>query len=504
MENAVAELMQENNGGLLVWFFEILWAQTQEQKESEGKRTPSYFADFPGIPHSVVFNYSHAQGWFFEPSNLQIHHHRARGSVAVRRIRRKRRIHLVASDIFEEMCSGCSAPHEIVAQLITRQSPKCPDAKISYFTRTELEQLLFRGSIAEGSILQKFLNPQGPHAQPESNSNVSLLVQWQPSYTYIERFVNIHSLGDKSKTAAERGVTIEGGKFSEGHPLSNNATILRRCQAACNALATHVHSITGIHLRSMVCVMKISTDNRLVLQWAQRVSVVENDRLVPNLPVGLHNVEVEDEVTQSEQQRLRDMQGNGKASEKTKAYIGSLLPEDRADALFDRIAPKPWVLAGRQAYRFAAIEKRRRLMSPSLGGARCGSAASSLRRGTSSKPSHDSDSDAETSISASPLRRTPSRKFSSPTFMIPSTFQRTVAKELEREILTRNEGSITVGLDGWSEEPSRLEVALMKDGMTDMYPMKRVAHNAASLGLREKYLASMRSASASRPLVGPW
>lgn len=76
----------------------------------------------------------------------------------------------------------------------------------------------------------------------------------------------------------------------------------------------------------------------------------------------------------------------------------------------------------------------------------------------------------------------------------------TAMRQVEQEITVKSEATIVVSATKWNEpeHPSRVEVALMKDATTDLYPLKRVAHNAASLGLREKYLASMRAASSSR------
>lgn len=548
MENAVAELMQENNGGVLVWFLELLWAHAKTEEEDAAP--PPYLADVPSIPHSVLFNYSHAQGWFFELSRT------LRSASCLRRIRRKRRQHLVARDIFDELSTvddvACGAPskpskssgeghsndnndtagqnsharplnlpaHQIVAQLITKSSLKAANPSVTYLTYDALDALLFRGTIAEGSILQKFVPPQGAHSDPLANSNAVLSVLWQPTYCYVERCVNVHCLGDKSKTAHERGATVEDVKQSTSQALCHNATTLHRCKKACNAMALHVLSMTGLHLRSMVCVMKINTENKLILLYVQRVAVVENERLVPNLVSGRvsSSDDEDDELASLSVQQREHVKALRKCtSEAKRQYIRSLVSEETADAKFAALAPHSWLTKGRAAYRFAAIPSRvasnRRPGSetPSGHGQRGRSASTMDFTLESSMKLEDATVGA---ASPTTLLSAADRSFVQAPKSSVGTLQRSRSatgmsvrgfvssmRDVELELATRTEASVVVSSLNWSEAPSRVEVALLKD-TRDAYPTKRVAHSAANLGLREKYLSSMRSASLGKPLTG--
>lgn len=570
MENAIIELSQEHNAGVLVWFLELLWAQPSVKKNTEDDDAtppPAYFADFPTIPHTVVFNYSHAQGWFFEPSSLK--------HGTLRRIRRKRRQHLVAKDIFEELSMPFDAAaaskkkrgissadgedtdgplqpntdatrrrqpskdhsdaHRLVAQLITKGAvTNVLHPQITYLTQEGLEALLFHGTISEGSLLQAFLMPQGPRTDPNANSNVTLSVVWQPTYCYVERYVNQHALGDGSKLPDERGATHENAKVSLVTALGNNATTLLRCRKACNAIAQHIFCVTGRHIRSMNCVMKIDTQNRLNLLYVQRVTIAEtqrspmdrlrsirslvskhvvddgspggnsdgddsdscDDNAVAHNPRARKSSEL-DAMRNIAQCRERITELSRCKSGAYRAKLQALIPEEVADVAFKSIAPRSWSMEGRQAYRFAAIPSRMT------------SHRSRPRSGDSYDPPSPGDNPENLSMSSSMHRSSNPSGFNIPSPKIGASFRKpslagnsfaSAMRQVERDISVKSEATVTISAARWSnsDTPSRVEVALMKDTATDLYPLKRVAHSATALGLREKYLASMKAASAGR------
>lgn len=522
MENAVAELQQENNGGVLVWFLEILWAQSSKRINSDNDAVPpaAYYKDFPYIPHSVVFNYSHAQGWFFEPASVK-------ASSGSRRIRRKRRQHLVARDIFEELTAGSSdlrGDHLIVAQLITRQSPQSLQPRCNYLTRDALYQLLFHGTIAEGSILQKFVFPQGAHSNGLKNGNSTLTISWQPSYCYVERHVNQIPLDDRSYTPKERGATSEAPRNITTSALGNNSSTLHACRRACNAMAEHVRIVTGIHIRSLTCVVKITQSNEVALMFVQRAAIVENDKLTPSIGLLLggsvsdddedhdsHLLGDTNELTQGQKEYLMELKRC--PSSQRRDYLVSLLPEDLADSKFDKIAPKSWVLRGRDfATRFqgrsasacSASTNRRSLSRNS----EVDRATPSLRPASSSAVFSQGRSPRATSPALGATRTLVSFENTntfgaSPTvgsfrsiasMKVGKGLGNSMMREVEQDMTLKTQGTVVVRSD-WNEEPTRIEVSLMRDATTDYFPLKKVAHNVAALGLREKYLASMRAAS---------
>lgn len=508
MENAVAELHQENNGGILVWFLEILWAQAAKRlgRDGDDDTTPpaAYYKHFPFIPHSVVFNYSHAQGWFFEPSVVK-------SSSGFRRIRRKCRQHLIARDIFDELTAGFDrADHHIVAQLITRQSTQALQPKITYLTRESLYQLLFHGTIAEGSVLQKFVFPQGAHKDPLKNGNSTLTISWQPSYCYVERHTNQIALDDRSYTPKERGATSEAARNVTTVALRHNSSTLHACRSACNAVAEHVRVVTGIHLRSLTCVVKITEQaNEVALMFVQRAAIVENERLTPSIslagrPVGDSDEDGEDDIaTAAQRERAMELRRCGSAQRKD--YLVSLLPEETADAKFDKIAPRSWVMCGRNgATRFLGRSAsaslgdrsvRRSRRSPSLTMRFNFSAVADQSTSPALRETHTVLNLEKTETFGSPGTFGSFRSTSS---MRGRGLANSMMREVEQDMTLKTQGTVITRSDHWNEAPTRIEVSLMRDATTDCFPMKKVAHNVAALGLREKYLASMRAASSNK------
>jgi hypothetical protein len=517
MENAVAELQQENNGGILVWFLEILWAQSSKRLDSDTDDVPpaAYFKDFPFIPHSVVFNYSHAQGWFFEPASVK-------ASSGSRRIRRKRRQHLVARDIFEELTAGSSdldGDHLIVAQLITRQSPQALQPRCNYLTKDALYQLLFHGTIAEGSVLQKFVFPQGAHSNALKNGNSTLTISWQPSYCYVERHVNQIRLDDHSFTPKERGATSEAPRNITTTALGNNSSTLHACRRACNAMAEHVRIVTGIHIRSLTCVVKITQSNEVALMFVQRAAIVENDKLTPSIGQLLGGSVSDDEddheaqvlctnqLTQGHKEYLMELKRC--ASSQRRDFLVSLLPEDVADSKFDRIAPRSWVLKGRDAAtRFqgrssSACSNSTSKRSQSRNGEMDRATPPSLRPASSSAVFSRATSPALGATRTLVSFENTNAFGASPTvgsfrsiasLRVGKGLGSSMMREVEQDMTQKTQGTVVVRSD-WNDEPTRIEVSLMRDATTDFFPLKKVAHNVAALGLREKYLASMRAAS---------
>lgn len=527
----MSELHQENNGGVLVWFLEILWAQSTKRIDSDDNDVPpaAYFKDFPYIPHTVVFNYSHAQGWFFEPASIK-------ASSGSRRIRRKRRQHLVARDIFEELTTVPTDLQDdlhIVAQLITRQSPQSLQPKCTYLTRDALYQLLFHGTIAEGSILQKFVFPQGPHSNPLKNGNSTLTISWQPSYCYVERHVNQVALDDHSYTPKERGATSEAPRNITTTALGNNSSTLHSCRRACNAIAEHVRIVTGIHIRSLTCVVKITQSNEVALMFVQRVAIVENDRMTPSIGFLGGSAISDDEddaheahvlgntkhLTQGQKEHLMELKRC--ASSQKRNYLVALLPEDIADSKFERIAPRSWVQNRDSATRF---QGRSSSACSSVSGKRAGSRTSnrgaSTPNTTTLRPSSSTAMFANGSTNASPRATSPALGATrtlvsfeatntfgaSPTvgsfrslgsMRVGKGLGNSMMREVEQDMTLKTQGTVVVRSD-WNEEPTRIEVSLMRDATTDYFPLKKVAHNVSALGLREKYLASMRAASVNK------
>lgn len=686
MESATNELLQLNNGGVLVWFHELLWAKCPaelQQAENQNRQGPGnpqsssvslaaaaarqapHLNDLPRTPHTVIFNYSHAQGWFFDPSS-----HRSSPNVPVR-MKRKRKMHLTAAHIVEEFLTplefkatavvapskpngrgSASAPvhsddrdadeggedgggrgrrralqgaipsHHIVAQLVTRQSDYTEaDAKpkVRYLNQDLLEQLLYKDTIAEGSVLQRFVPPQGPSSDPNLNHNTALLVQWQPNYCYVERFVNLYSLHDVNKTTFERGATLDSTLYSESIAVKDGASVLLQACRCCNAIAEHVRQVVGLHMRTMTCVLKVTPENHLILMWVQQAAVMEQGRIHASVLTGAADPRnranrtvkrigddeedfVQDQSGQSQivkhkarmyqvmmQQRLIPTEAQREAAVLERAsyhttrkhrsasaagsssLVGTaatpsggpsysskriLLPEDQADAQFDSLAPRSW-LRGRDAFRFSGLPRPSSAIQSQPNSS---SPATAVH-----EASHNNDHHGRVIArpqSAQPAANLSSSPIASPTatttksgdnsrlgsmnrvislvkaHMASGSFSRPHHSNLGSQASFDAASSDDVRLDGstgqvendkmlgdsgreggqaaggtarevisaltWSS-PTRVELSLFPHAVCDgssfsgwnqeRFPQKLLAQNAGRLGLREKYLASMRQPS---------
>ena len=315
MDNAIQELQQGNNGGILVWFNEILYrggigSDSCGEIEDAGSvavncsREPS----FPAIANTIVFNYSHAQAWYFESAHK-----------STLLIRKKKRQFMTANDIMSTFAAGAEARFghnnirhpsassptaskqdrktlkdadelareiTIIAQLVTRNlssvSQKGDGGRkgtplITYYTRGELERLLHHETISEASLLQEFIPPQGIDGGSGACQNYCFVANWQTSFCYVEKYTNNFNVDDPSKSSQTRGVTVDCTKWTENSTVKGHAAQARVTEC-CNALARHVCAVTGFHLRSIIAAFKVSSDDRLVLLYVQHVSVGENPR----------------------------------------------------------------------------------------------------------------------------------------------------------------------------------------------------------------------------------
>jgi hypothetical protein len=67
MESAVRELYNSDNGGVLVWFLELLWRAKPRPTEHY-----TYAGYMPAVPDTVLLNFSRIQQWYFTPRHRHI------------------------------------------------------------------------------------------------------------------------------------------------------------------------------------------------------------------------------------------------------------------------------------------------------------------------------------------------------------------------------------------------------------------------------------------------
>jgi len=90
--------------------------------------------------------------WFFTGSDGQI--------------KRKRKTHLKNADIFEAFCKRTNPASEIIACYLSPQPKDDGDGVqlcVEYLDQASLENFLYNRKKEECGILQKFVDPKGPH-----------------------------------------------------------------------------------------------------------------------------------------------------------------------------------------------------------------------------------------------------------------------------------------------------------------------------------------------------
>ena len=176
------------------------------------------------------------------------------------------------ADIFEALSKRTNPASEILSCYL---SPKIKEGAedtagvqlcVEYLDQASLDSFLFQRKKEECGILQRFVDPKGPH------NNVIRAI-WSPNMIFLERRENVNRIGDSSYNAYERAVTYEGAEHLSRTSPIRSKTLIAQFNSLCQNIADHVREITQgkTAINRMVLTFKIDAEDRIWLLWCSSI-----------------------------------------------------------------------------------------------------------------------------------------------------------------------------------------------------------------------------------------
>ena len=157
----------------------------------------------------------------------------------------------------------------IVAVLIADAAPnpgitaadEIGEATVEYLDEVLLRDFLERRAPQFSGLLQKWVDPQGPH-------NSVLHASWTPALCRVSCRTNLRTLADRRCSMYDRAVTFDGADAQTRSDRVSDQT-RERVVRACAGIARHAALVTDGRcvIKGLTAYLKLRHDGRLVLLW---------------------------------------------------------------------------------------------------------------------------------------------------------------------------------------------------------------------------------------------